>query len=236
MSATFHGEVVLQEPKTQERSTMETATDLFSYAAASGAKTAVDTGKPIFDTQPAEDALWMRKLIGGYADRMLRKVPHMTREGAERLAKEMLDAIEAKDVASLRNMMNRINPNWNWLFTQATGLPSKTQREADASIRSLDPEGWKAFLEAKAKRRAERAQRKEDELMSERISHNGTLMTVKELLDGVIQGGFTHIYEKRQGATVRRWLTNPSKPNIGYRVKAKYMDYARKAIAMANAA
>ena len=226
MSTTFHGEVVLQ----QEALTTGNMADLFSYATASGAKTAADTCKPIFDAQPAEEDLKRRKLIAGYADRMKRKVPHMTREGAELLGKEMLDAIETKDVASLRNMMNRINPNWNLLFTQATGLPSKTQREADASIRSLDPEGWEAFLEAKAKRRAERAQRKEDELMSERIRHNGTLITVKELLDGAIQGGFTHIYERRQGATVRRWLTNPDKPNIGYRIKAQYMGYVRKAI------
>ena len=90
-------------------------------------------------------------LVQKYADGLLKKAPAGPRESFVKVGTDFVNAIDKKDVKTLRAWMNGINPGLNRLFTQVTGLPAKTQKEASASIRSLDPETWDAWQSGKKK-------------------------------------------------------------------------------------
>jgi len=63
---------------------------------------------------------------------------------------KIVKLIDDKDGVELRKWMNGINPRINKLFYDLTGLPARTQKEVDASLRSLDPKKWDAEQKIKS--------------------------------------------------------------------------------------
>lgn len=132
--------------------------------------------------------------------------------------------IDAKDVVALRGIMNGINPNVNRLFTAITGLPAKTQKLADASIRSLDPEEWDRWQEERqAERERKHSEREarlkkdaEDDILDEKVRYNDQVTTRREIFQRKIEEGFIRVEKQRSGAVDKYFLVNP---DTGYQLK-----------------
>ena len=146
-----------------------------------------------------------------------------------KIAEGYIKAIEEKDVVTLRNIMNGINPEVNKLFMAITGLPARTQKEADASIRSLNPERWDAWQKQQAEKReqekaeseAQQKQRELDDVLSTQVrTKSGAVITLREFYDVVIREGYTEVREKKMGVGMLYALTNPQ-TDAHYKIKKK---------------
>ena len=143
---------------------------------------------------------------------------HMPEGNAKSQAEKWVKAIDEKDYKTLRNIMNGINPKVNRLFTALSGLPAKTQKEADASLRSFDPAGWDKWQQEKAEKlereSAERdtrhKQQEVDNLLDKQVRvEDGEVMTYRERYRRLIdEEGFNKIREEKRGIATIYELVN----------------------------
>jgi len=133
-------------------------------------------------------------------------------------------AIIEKDVVKLRHWLNGVNPQMNKLFTQITGLPSKTQKEANESIRSLNPEQWDSHFVKKTKEEiAKKAQ--DSKILDKRITYNGQIITKQTFIEKLINLGYSvSIADKSQNSKTGKiqYLKKPQ-----YRILKKEEDSNR---------
>ena len=157
-------------------------------------------------------------------------------EGAKAQADKWVKAIDEKDYKTLRNIMNGINPKVNRLFTALTGLPAKTQKQADASLRSFDPEGWDKWQNEKADKRKKEAtereavdkQRRIDDLLNKRVSYKSEATTYRELFQRLVnEEGYDVIEEQKRGATSNYNLVNNAEGKVVSIPKKILIDYVQ---------
>lgn len=133
-------------------------------------------------------------------------------------AAEVVSLIDNKDQIGLRQWMNGINPEINKLFTALTGLPAKTQKDADASLRSFDPEKWDAWQVEKkvvgetkaAERETKRLEDETNRILDERVRYNGQEeLTRRELYRRLVDEGYSGIEQRKKGAVPENWMVHP---------------------------
>lgn len=172
--------------------------------------------EPIGTTSPATKQKDKRQTaINKYIEHAKK---HMSEDMAKAQAEKWTKAIDDKDYKALRNIMNGINPQVNRLFTALTGLPAKTQKEADASLRSFDPAGWDKWQEEKTETREKEAaernirykQQEIDNLLDKQVRvEGGEVMTYRERYRRLIdEEGFNEIREEKRGVATIYELVN----------------------------
>ncbi len=167
---------------------------------------------------------------------------YTSEEGARQQADKWAKAIDAKDYKTLRNIMNGINPKVNRLFTELTGLPAKTQKQADESLRSFDPEGWDKWqaerTEKREKEAAEREaahrQRQADALLDKKVNYQGEVMATRDMYQRLVNEGLTRIESRKHGIADEYWLANPD-TGMGVKIPKKILvDHIRGLIEQKN--
>jgi len=147
--------------------------------------------------------------INKYREHMDKNSP----KTAEEFTNKIVKLIDDKDGIELRRWMNGINPKINRLFTELTGLPAKTQKEADASLRSLDPEKWdneqRRTSEEKAKRRTDKETAELNKELDIKVKFEGKTVSKRDLYDNLISKGYNEIKERKVGVATRHELHNP---------------------------
>ena len=149
---------------------------------------------------------------------------YMGEDAARTRGLDWIKKIDDKDVISLRGIMNGINPNVNKLFTAITGLPAKTQKDADASLRSLDPEKWdrwqedkeKSYTKKKEDREARQREDAVNSLLDEKVQYKDRPMTRREVFQENVDQGFNQIEQRQKGAVNEFFLVNNE---TGYQIK-----------------
>ena len=119
--------------------------------------------------------------------------------------KELLDAIKNRNFKELHDRLHRGNHTSLKLFKEITGLSTKTQKETDANIRSLDPvkyDAWQKGLkeEAEAKKAAEKQEAQEqkerkkaeelEEAANSSISYKGKVMSLRDYAKTIFDEGY----------------------------------------------
>ena len=159
-------------------------------------------------------------------------------ESQRKWAIKVVDAIKNKDVVYLQQVMNGINPDTNKLFTEITGLQSKTQIETDKSLEQLNPQKWKEYIEQKQQQKEQRLiERKKEvkdkkisEVLNKKIKHEGEVMTNKDFIDRLISEGYTKLISRKRGKFFTYNLSRPD--GQGYAFKRKIeADYINEKIA-----
>jgi len=166
------------------------------------------------------------------------KSPEETRAKAEREYADYMTSIGHSDPVGLTNMltglmderknielrkwMNGMNPRVNRLFTAVAGLPAKTQKEADASLRSMDPIRWDKWLEHKEEERLARREARDlasikRELTAQKVEFKGKVMSMAMFFLEVISDGYTDLREFHKGAAKQWYLCRPGE-NQGFKV------------------
>lgn len=153
-----------------------------------------------------------------YADYM-ESIGHSDPVGFTNMLTGLID--DRKNV-ELRKWMNGINPKINRLFTAITGLPAKTQKEADASLRSMDPERWDRWLKDKEEERLARREARDfasikRELAAQKVEFKGKVMSMAMFFLEVISDGYTDLREIQKGAAKQWYLCRPG-ANEGFKI------------------
>lgn len=122
--------------------------------------------------------------------------------------------IDDRKNIELRKWMNGINPRINRLFAAITGLPAKTQKEADASLRSMDPGRWDRWLRDKEGERLARKQERnlasvKKEIAARKVEFKGKVMSMAMFFLEIISDGYTDLREFRKGAVKQWYLCRP---------------------------
>jgi hypothetical protein len=119
--------------------------------------------------------------------------------------KSLVDAISNKDFNVLTNRLHRGNPASLELFTEITGLSTKTQKITVDNIRSLDPEAydkWQKDIETKREQEKQQMKREEREAKelekqekheatgNTRIVIDGKADTLKNHVDRLYKDGY----------------------------------------------
>ena len=144
-----------------------------------------------------------------YADHM-KSLGHTDPVNFTNMLTDLMD--ERKNV-ELRKWMNGINPRINRLFTAVTGLPAKTQKDADASLRSMDPIRWDKWLEAKrnemqARKDQKRLEMIKKDLQLRKVEYKNKIMTMAMFYLEIMSEGYTDLREKFNGAAKCWYLCN----------------------------
>ncbi|MFA5324403.1 MAG: hypothetical protein WC373_17130, partial [Smithella sp.] len=114
--------------------------------------------------------------------------------------------------------MNGINPKINKLFYDLTGLPARTQKEADASLRSLNPEKWDKWQADKktssetsrVQREAKRKQDALDNILNKEVKFEGKVVKTGDLYKRLVAEGYTEIRKSKSGIADMYRLVNNS--------------------------
>ncbi|MBP7231326.1 MAG: PLxRFG domain-containing protein [Syntrophaceae bacterium] len=151
------------------------------------------------------------------------------------IAEGYIKAIEEGDVEKLRGIMNGINPEVNKLFTAITGLPAKTQKDADKSIRSLNPKRWDAWQRETAEKRKADAIRSDEEYKQEQLNgilnkqtrdSSGAVITMREFYDRAIKERFNIVTESKKGVASSYRLVKTETGQfykVGKKLEAEYL-------------
>lgn len=148
------------------------------------------------------------------------------------IGKSVIEDIKNKNFDELTARLHRGNINSLNLFTDITGLSTKTQKETEKSIRALDPDTYDKWLEAKNLEIKKRKEQEELEIMERELQqktrYKNKIMTTKEFIDQIISEGFTELTSYKKGAIP---VLRLSKGEEGYVFSNKYEKmYVEKAI------
>ncbi|MES0334791.1 MAG: helicase-related protein [Candidatus Magnetobacterium sp. LHC-1] len=125
--------------------------------------------------------------------------------GIKNRMSELVDAVNNKDFETLTSRLHRGNKNSLNLFSDVTGLSTKTQKEIDANIRSLDPDAYDKFISDKNKvyeeKEATRAKEHEEKKAKEKqdaynvigeskIKYNNEIISFKDFVKNTFDNGF----------------------------------------------
>ena len=160
--------------------------DLFNWAQENNQNTV--PSKPISDTkniQNIRNKLALKKFITRMTDKT-KGNPEIYRS----LGEKIITYITNKDVQNLRHWMNGINPNINKMFSEITKLPAKTQKEADSSIRSLNPTDWDNWKKSIDNTKTQEKQKKIDAVILKKVNHNGEITTYADAIKKILKTGF----------------------------------------------
>jgi predicted RNA methylase len=131
--------------------------------------------------------------------------------------------IKNKNFDELTARLHRGNINSLNLFTDITGLSTKTQKETEKSIRDLDPEAYDKWLEAKNLEIKKRREQEELEIMERELQkktrYKNKIITTKEFIDQIISEGFTELSTYKKGVIP---VIRLSKGAEGYEFTDKY--------------
>ena len=198
-----------------------------------GAEQKAEQPPPSRETEQVVSALdqTKEKALARYVEGMKQ---YLGEERAEERGRYWIDKIDSKDVVTLRETMNGINPELNRLFSTITGLPAKTQKDADASLRSLNPNKWdewqgdkKREREKKESDRAEKIKKDaEDQVLDEKVSYNGNVTTRRDIYQNMVASGYTQIETRRRGVVDEFFLVNP-KTEMQVKVPKPAVDFVR---------
>ncbi len=148
------------------------------------------------------------------------------------IGKSVIEHIKNKNFDELTARLHRGNINSLNLFTDITGLSTKTQKETEKSIRALDPDAYDKWLETKNLEIKKRKEQEELEIMERELQqktrYKNKIMTTKEFIDQIISEGFTELTSYKKGAIP---VLRLSKGEEGYVFSNKYEKmYVEKAI------
>lgn len=172
--------------------------------------TPVNVSQPVAQPSPVEPAKMTPvqavaedptvKAFNKYVEKA--KANGISEDQGKKLGNIILKAIADKDIDTLRKWLNGVNDNMNRLFTKVTGLPAKTQKEADASIRSFNPAKWDADLKQKEQARANFIEEKKNapqmQSLQSHIRHKDKEMTKQAFLDTLITENYYPAINKKQ--------------------------------------
>ena len=124
-----------------------------------------------------------------------------------KVIQDFVNAINNRDWRVLKDRLHRGNKGSLKLFTDLTGLSTKTQKVTDENIRSLDPKGYDDWVRAETKtfekkREEEKKAREEKErkdLLKKPVFYLGEKMTFEKYINTLFDSGYTDIEKKENG-------------------------------------
>jgi hypothetical protein len=165
------------------------------------------------------------RAIQKYIDTQTAQYPECRVEGWRLLAEQIVRAVAEKDVPTLLRWLNMLNPGLRRLFSDVTGLPSKTLKQTRASISYIDPDGFDAAGRRSEEARIERdGIRKKNAIMRTRarpmLLASGQRTTFGEWVDEQVKKGFTILRERPVGH-VKSWQFMGRGQSIFYPIRRR---------------
>ena len=142
----------------------------------------------------------------GYAEATQEQIDKFRAYQTER-TKAFAESIRNKDFQVLQDRLHRGNPSSLKLFSEITGLSTKTQKETDESIRSLDSVKYDQWVKDKKQKfddtvkekEAARKEKAEKDMLSREVVYLGGRMTWEKYINALLEGGYTDVDKKENG-------------------------------------